>query len=369
MDDDRIEISFDGEEEPPTLQPAERLVITNDDLKNVPDHPPARPQTFGGPVPGQGAPYLQYQQKKPGIVAVSQGTILQGAVAGLVGGFLAWAITEPLFGDDQAARDISLILIEMGVFGGLIGGIIGCCLGAAEGVVSQVWEKALRGGAIGLGIGAGGGFLGGILGQLVYGSLLLLGPPTMGTVMVARTIGWSTVGIFVGLGQGVGRGSGKRVVNGLLGGLAGGLVAGFLFDPIGMVVQTGTLSRAVGITILGAAAGLAVGLVEEMRKEAWLSVVQGPLSGKQFILYEMRTRIGSSPKCEITLLKDAGIMPEHAVIENRGGSYVLTNAQTQAPTLVNGQVVSQTRLHGGSVITVGSTSLLFEEKAIGHQGI
>lgn len=363
MNDDRLEVNFDGEEERPAPQPANRLIITNDDLTNVPDHPPvpAGPPRFAGPAPTQAWQY----QKKPGALAMSSRNVLQGAIAGLIGGFLAWAVTEPLFGNENTATSLSTILIEMAVFGGLIGGIIGCCLGAADGVVSQVWEKALRAGAIGLGIGAGGGFIGGLFGQLVYGSLLHSGPPTMATVMTARTIGWSIVGVFVGLGQGVGRGSGKRVVNGLIGGLAGGLVAGILFDPIGSAVQTGTLSRAVGITILGVATGLAVGLVEEMRKEAWLSVVQGPLSGKQFILYEIRTRIGSSPKCEITLIKDPQVMPEHCIIENRGGSYILFSSQGQ--TFVNGQPASQTRLQSGSAITVGSTSLLFEEKAIGRQ--
>lgn len=364
MNDKRIEVNFDGEDEQPAQPPAKRLVITNEDLLNVPDQP--RPQV--GPVPAQVAPSWQYQ-KKPGVTAMSSGTVLQGAVAGLVGGFLAWAITEPLLGDDRPALDILLVLIEMGVFGGLIGGIIGCCLGAAEGVVSQVWEKALRAGAIGLGIGAGGGFLGGVFGQLVYGSLLQHSESqNLGTDMVARTIGWSIVGIFVGVGQGVGRGSGKRVTNGLLGGLAGGFIAGFLFDPIASVVQTGMLSRAVGITILGVATGIAVGLVEEIRKEAWLSVIQGPLAGKQFILYELRTRIGSSPKCEITLLKDPGIMPEHAIIEKQGAGHVLTNAHPQAMTLINSQPIQRVRLQSGNVITMGSTSLLFEEKAIGQQG-
>lgn len=362
MTDDRIEVNFDGEENQPAPPSVNRLVITNDDLRSVPD----QPQPYRGPVPTQAFPAWQYQKKPAAAMSVS--TVIQGLIAGLIGGLLAWAINEPFFGDDTTTNDLSTILVEMGVFGGLIGGIIGCCLGAAEGVVSQVWEKALRAGAIGLAIGAGGGFLGGIFGQLVYGSLLHSGTPTLGTVMTARTIGWSVVGVFVGLGQGVGRGSGKRAVNGLLGGLAGGFVAGILFDPIASAVQTGTLSRAVGITVLGAATGMAVGLVEEIRKEAWLSVIQGPLAGKQFILYELRTRIGSSPKCEITLLKDPGIMPEHAIIEKQGAGHVLTNAQPQSPTLINGQPTQRARLQAGNVITMGSTSLLFEEKAVGQQG-
>ena len=360
---DRIEINFDDEGKQPEAAYQKPLVITSEDLLNVPDTPrspmPQKPPPGYTATPGQEWQY----QKKSGASAVSGRSVIQGAIAGLIGGFIAWAITEVLF-DYNTARSFPLILIEMGAFGGIIGGVIGCCLGAADGVTSGVWEKALKAGGIGLGIGAAGGFLGGVFGQLIYGSLYSSAQSSLGTTMVARTIGWSVVGIFVGLGQGVGRGSGKRIINGLIGGLAGGFVAGFLFDPIGLVVHTGLASRLVGISILGCASGLAVGLVEEMRKEAWLSVVQGPLSGKQFILYEAITRIGSSPKCEITLIKDPQMMPEHAIIENRGSSFVLTSRQ--GPALVNGHPANQTRLQAGTIIAMGSTSLLFEEKAIGR---
>jgi hypothetical protein len=364
MSNERIEVNFDDEDEQPKIkqQSPNRIIITNDDLASVPDTLVQQPQqmVYGQQPVYQSAQYQQYQKK--GIAEVARGTVVQGTAAGLIGGILAWMITEPFFGDKVNATSVISIILEMGGFGALIGGIIGCCLGAAEGALSQVFEKALKAGAIGLGIGAAGGFLGGMLGQAVYGSLLNSREPNIGTVMIARILGWGIVGIFVGLGQGIGRGSGRRVLNGVIGGAIGGFVAGFLFDPIAMVVNSGVLSRAVGISILGTAAGLAISLVEEISKEAWLSVVQGPLSGKQFILYETRTRIGSSPKCEITLLKDHAIMPEHAVIENRGNDYVIARMQPQAHTLVNGQPVQHSRLQSGAIITVGSTVLMFEEQ-------
>ncbi len=360
MSNNKIEINFDGEDDEPRPQ-SKKLVITNEDLTSVPGRQPFAPKQPQGFVMPDGNA-MQYQ-KKSAAAAVSSRSVMNMAIAGLIGGFLAWAIIEPVFGDKSGARDAVMLLIEMGLFGGIIGGLVGGCLGAVDGVVSGVAEKAVKPGLIGLAIGLGGGFLGGVFGQIVYSTLLQSGSPSLGTVMVARTIGWSVVGVFVGLGQGVGRGSGKRVVNGLLGGLIGGFIAGALFDPIGMFVATGLVSRLIGITVLGTAAGLAVGLVEEMRKEAWLSILQGPLAGKQFILYEQRTRIGSSPKCEITLVKDPQILPEHIAIENHGSSFSLSGIM--GPATVNGQQVQQARLQGGSTIVVGSTSMLFEEKAIG----
>lgn len=362
MSNDKIEISFDGEDNEPQ-PPVKKLVISNEDLVNVPDHQPFAPKQPQGFVMPDGNA-VGYQ-KKSAAAAVSSRSLMNMAIAGLIGGFLAWAITEPIFGDKSGASNAMMILIEMGLFGGIIGGLIGGCLGAADGVVSGVAEKAVIPGLIGAAIGLGGGFLGGVFGQIVYGALLQTGSLSLPTVMVARTIGWSVVGIFVGLGQGVGRGSGKRVVNGLLGGLIGGFIAGALFDPIGLLVATGLVSRLIGITVLGTAAGLAVGLVEEMRKEAWLTILQGPLTGKQFILYEQRTRIGSSPKCEITLVKDPQILPEHVCIENQGTSFSLSGIM--GPAVVNNQQVQQARLQGGSTIRLGSTSILFEEKAIGSR--
>lgn len=360
MSNDKIIIDFNGDDNEPKPR-AKKLVISSDDLVNAPDHQsfaPKQPQGFA--MPNGNA--MQYQKKSA--AAVSSRSVINTAIAGLIGGFLAWVISEPIFGDKRETSSILILLIEMGVFGGLIGGLIGGCLGAAEGVVSGVAEKALKAGLIGLAIGLGGGFLGGVFGQIVYGAMLQPDSSSLGTVMAARIIGWSVVGIFVGLGQGVGRGSGKRVVNGLLGGLIGGFIAGGLFDPIGMFVATGLISRLIGLTVLGTAAGLAVGLVEEMRKEAWLSVLQGPLAGKQFILYEQRTRIGSSPKCEITLVKDPQILAEHIAIENHGSSFSLSGIMGVA--VVNGQSVQQTTLRRGSTITLGNTALLFEEKAVGN---
>ena len=385
MSKDRIEISFDGEEEepqrpvtPPQPPPSpDRIVITVDDLANVPDHP-IQQQPYGQPYGQQpyGQPYGQpgypdaYGAGKSmkGVASAITTGLIQFAIAGAIGGFIAWAINEPFVqeGPSRARPESAeMALFQMGLFGAIVGGLIGAALGAVQDILAQVWRRALTAGAIGLGIGAAGGFVGGVVGQIAYSALLGSGPRGMlgiVSVMLARVIGWGLVGLFVGLGQGVGRGSRKRILNGLIGGTVGGLVGGFLFDPIAMTVNSGVASRAIGMTVLGAAAGLAIGLIEEIRKEAWLSVVDGPFRGKQFIIYENITRIGSSPKCEITIVKDPGIMPEHLVIEKRGSSYTLTAAQTQAPTYLDGQPVGQAQLRSGNVITIGSTSLLYEER-------
>jgi hypothetical protein len=96
--------------------------------------------------------------------------------------------------------------------------------------------------------------------------------------------------------------------------------------------------------------------VEELRKEAWLIVVHGGLAGKQFILYRPVTVLGSSPKADICLLKDPGILPQHCVLQETPGGHVLL-ATPEAPVLVDNRPAQHRRLVEGDTITLGQTVL------------
>ena len=156
----------------------------------------------------------------------------------------------------------------------------------------------------------------------------------------------------------------RKIVNGLIGGAIGGFVGGFLFDPLSVLATImaqiagatigGELSRMVGMTVMGACAGLAIGLVEEIRKEAWLTIITGPLTGKQFIIYRSPTIIGSSPKADICLSKDTTVAAEHACVEIEGNRYVLAHL-AGATTLVNRRPIQRQALRDGDNIQVGAT--------------
>jgi len=358
---DKIEISLDDlQREEPT--DSGRLVITGDDLLDVPDTPvfaSVPPPASGGTAPGVGPmPYVDKGRSS----GIASSNLLQNLLAGAVGGLLAWAIIEPLF-NESATSVTGRVLVEMGLFGGLMGALIGLALGAVEGIMNRVSEKAMIGGAIGLAIGFGGGFLGGVVGQVVYSVLGGGGAASIGQQVLARAIGWGVVGTFVGLGQGIAIRSKRKIVNALLGGLIGGAIGGGLFDFIGMAVGGGTASRAVAITVLGACAGAAIGLVEELRKQAWLDVVEGWLTGKQFIIYKDVTTIGSASKCDIAVFKDPRVMPEHAVIRAENGRYSIHSTQGNAPTYVNRQSVGHRVLRNGDLIGIGGTVFRYSEKA------
>lgn len=389
-DDDRhdpedIDLSLEDLDEEP-LPPApsaawspgapDTLVISGDDLLDVseapaPGYPVAPPG--GGVYPGVdgSVPPTAYMKGKKGVVPTLVGSmLLHMFIAGAIGGFLAWAINEPLTTDRAGDNAASAVFLSSLIFFAITGGCIGLFLGGVEGVSALNARKAAIGGAIGLGIGAVGGALAGLLGQAAYGILGGRGDQLTLLQMFARTVGWTIAGIFIGLGQGAAGKSVKKIINGIIGGAIGGFIGGMLFDPIGVVMaisasNPGLVSRLLALVVIGAASGAAIGLIEELRKEAWLVITGGPLTGKQFILYNAATTIGSSPKCDIALLKDQYIAAQHCAIEVSGAQHTIRDLGTQTGTAVNGRPVQRQALRRGDTIQIGQTTLEYQDRAVG----
>lgn len=391
-DEDILEVSLDDDEPLPPATPApgpagDLLVIEAEQL-TVPVSAAAPAQAAQAaafdafptaePVPA-GAPPKGKKVAAP-VTAADVVTVLNMILAGAIGGFLGWVFANPYIhdvtpGTVPEARPLALVLGAMGLFFGCVGGMVGMMLAAVDGVQTRSWEKASRAAAIGLGVGALGGFIGGAIGQIMYGLLggSNAGPLTIQQV-IARSIGWGLVGLFVGLAQGVVTRSQRRMWNGAIGGLLGGLAGGMLFDPLAKVVVQayrltggtvgGSLSRLVGLVVIGMACGAAIGVIQQAAKEAWLRVIEGPLKGKQFILYRSPTVIGSSPKCDIPLVRDPAVAPEHAAISEQGGRYVLTDLGSPGGTRVNGQPVRARSLRNGDRLTVGQTTLAYADRLI-----
>ena len=337
---------------------APKIVITLDDLP--PEETAFAPREFPGmPYPAKG---VNIAAGKKGVLAGLGGSaVKQNLLAGLLGGIFACVLSEVFF--QHGASVTGSVLADMGLWGAAVSASIGGALGCAEGVTGQVKEKALLGGAVGAAVGLAGGFCGGIFGQLIY-SLLGGGARvnSWAEQVLARTLGWALLGMCMGVAQGASGKAWKKVVNGLLGGLLGGAIGGLAFDFLANIFQTGVLSRLFGVTILGGLTGAGIGLVEEARKEAWLKVLEGPQSGKQFIIYAAVTRIGSSPQCEIVLIKDPLVQAEHCRIAGRANSYYL-ECRPGADVLVNGApAVGSSRLKRGITMRVGKSLLMYEDK-------
>jgi hypothetical protein len=315
---------------------------------------------------------------QPLVVRILYSSYFYLSLAGALGALCAWAVLEPFFDDSKLAEQ-GFHLAHVLMFPAVAGGV-GLFLGAAEGILCRNLQRALISAAVGLGIGFGGGlisiFLAGCIfaimsavavqfwkdpqpGQMPRGFALLV-------LMMGRAAAWAVAAIPAGIGQGIALRERKVILNGLLGGVLGGLLGGLLFDPISLVFTTADgkaiVSRAIGFAVIGVLVGLFIGLVEQWTKTAWLLMRAGPLAGKQFVLYRNPTVLGSSPKADIYLFKDAAIEPRHALVHNRGGRFEIEDCNTPDGTYINGIPVTKQVLRSGDQIVLGKTVLEFSLK-------
>jgi hypothetical protein len=255
----------------------------------------------------------------------------------------------------------------------LIAAFVGLFIGAADGIMCRLLRRVLLAGAVGLVFGFVGGFLSGdVLAELVYTPLSLFAAKQGGTLgfslqTAGRALAWALAGMTMGLGQGLALRSKRLLLYGFLGGLIGGLLGGLLFDPIDLILLGGdkpsaSVSRWVGFAVIGAVVGLMIGIVERLARDAWLRMVEGPLAGKEFLVFKDVMRMGASPKSEIYLFNDPAIAASHATIRATGDIYEIENTCRENPVRLNGRPVQRSRLRHGDRISLGRTSFVFQRQ-------
>lgn len=303
-------------------------------------------------------------------MATSGGSILLKGwfylgAAGLVGAFLAWMFCEPSFDDGDATTWGNIMLFP------LMAILMCISLGTVESVVERSWHRAFLRGLASAGLGLVLGFVFNFLANFIFGLLIALfmasgaDADTLASNPIfwfGRAIAWAAFGMAGGLIFGIVSKSGKKTSYGMLGGVIGAAIGGLLFDPISLLTQGGEASRAIGMSILGASTGIAIGLVESALKNRWLYVSGGPLAGKQFVLYQDLVTIGRSQSNMIYLFKDPGVLEQHATIEHRAGKSLMT---AYGPVVVSGQPLQsrmQKTLSNGDSIQIGRYTFTYAEK-------
>jgi hypothetical protein len=274
----------------------------------------------------------------------------------------------------QAARRQAVAMLLFPLIGGLVGLAIGC----VDGLVCRLFRRALLAGAVGFLVGVLGSFVCSLLAELAYAPLHSLARGQMGPhdddlttfafliQMIGRAIAWGLAGMAMGLGQGIALRSGRLVLYGFIGGIIGGLLGGMLFDPIhyfvvGRDTPSGHWSRLIGFACIGASVGAMIGIVELLARDAWLRMVEGPLAGKEFLLFKDVLAVGSSPQADIYLFNDPEVKGRHATLRAVGDACEL-ESHTRQPTLVNGRPVQRTRLRHGDRITIGRTVFVYQKR-------
>lgn len=316
---------------------------------------------------------LGEQEAQPLLIRVIYSSWFYLAIASALGAFLAWACLEPFYDDNLEGQSVVAIL-----WFPMVAGAVGLFLGGAEGLMCRNVLRAATSGVVGLGVGFAGGLILLIPTGMIFGLMTAVAvafmdeppaPNEMPTgfafliLMMGRAAAWALISIPAGLGQGIALREKKVILNGAVGGVLGGLLGGLLFDPISLLFITedgqAAVSRAIGFVTIGVLVGLFVGLVEGWTKTAWLHMRAGPLAGKQFVIHRDTTVLGSAPKADVYLFKDAAIEPRHAVIYNRGGRFEIEDCDTGDGTYVNQLPVKRHVLKSGDQIVLGQTVLEF----------
>jgi hypothetical protein len=255
----------------------------------------------------------------------------------------------------------------------LIAACIGLLIGAADGLMCRLLRRALLAGAVGFVFGFVGGFISGnLLAEIIYGLLTRFAAEHTGTLAFSlqtggRGMAWALAGMAMGLGQGLALRSRRLLAYGFLGGLIGGLLGGLLFDPIDMLLlgtdkPSSSVSRWVGFGVIGAVVGLMIGIVERLARDAWLRMTEGPLAGKEFLVFKDVMRMGSSPRSEIYLFNDPAVAAQHAIIRATGDIYEIENTCRENPACLNGRPMQRSRLRHGDRISLGRTAFVFQRQ-------
>lgn len=295
-------------------------------------------------------------------------------VASAVGVVLAWGVTE--------AFGIAEIHVESktgtdavtGLWTGVVGVMFGGTLLGFDSAVAGAWDVAGKRFARAAAPMFGAAFVAGYLGNVIFLHIVqgvaeeaFRGASITDNdirLYLARGLGWALFGAGIGGTIGLLNKSRRQAINGALGGALGGAAGGLVFQFVeaNAGASVGT-SRLLGLIGIGALIALATRAIETARREAWLQVLSGGMAGKEFILYHAVTRLGSTPECEIFLLKDPSVAKVHAQIEDRGTQRMLT-AMPDAPVFVNQAPVNAQVLRNGDQVQVGNTVLGYSERAV-----
>ncbi len=260
----------------------------------------------------------------------------------------------------------------------LVAGLIGLFIGAADGLVCRLPRRALLCGLVGLLVGFVGGFICSLMANIIYAPLTQLamkasggenGLSALGFVIqvVGRSFAWCLAGMAMGLGQGIALRSKRLLLYGLLGGVVGGLLGGLLFDPIDMILlgpdkPSAHWSRLVGFGVIGLSVGGMIGLVELLARDAWLRMTQGPLTGKEFLIFKDVMNVGASPRSDIYLFNDPLVAGQHAIIRALGDECEIEARESSNPVLLNNRPITRARLRHGDNVTIGRTAFVFQQR-------
>lgn len=284
--------------------------------------------------------------------------IYYNAILGAVGALVAWSLAGLV---DTTSWNVHLANLFAGAVVGLF---IGGALGIVEGLI--VKRSALRT-VIGVIAGMVVGLISGMAGLLVGGVVFVL----IGGGLIARVLGWISLGAFLGLGQGLVSLNGKRALYGLAGGALAGLVGGLFYEVFTQLFleqssQVQVFLSAVGLILIGVSLGiiipLSVSIISRLRDERGLVVyMTGPRKGTEVEVIGSAL-IGSSDACEV-YVQDKRVEKKQAELGRGEQAFEIRNIGASQAFYVDqtllgpGQMLA---LQSGALIQMGEILLRFQ---------
>jgi hypothetical protein len=283
------------------------------------------------------------------VAALCRGALLGGAAI-----LIGWFLTE------QTGPARASTLFGVATYVAMLGAVYGLVSTAWTDAVDRLWSRAIERAAVGAWVGLIAGALSGSAAFLLYSWLQEdTADPSGLRFYLLRMLAWAIFGAGIGAAPGLAERAPRKIGNGILGGVIGGAIGGAVQHWASFQVADGGDARLLGLVAIGVGIGSATAVVELVRRQAWLRVVAGGMAGKEFILYHRETDIGSSPKAQITLVKDQYAAPIHARIIDE--SRVRTIHAVEAEITVNGHLTPERRLRDGDLVQIGSTTLEYAE--------
>ena len=289
-------------------------------------------------------------------------------IAGAVGGVAGFALSEviqnpdsPTFFNCELENCVSGDLIKQTAvwFMFIIVGL-GLALSASQGVREKNVEKSKTNILTALPGLIVGGLIAGAIAQKVYETML----DGNDNVVVPRTIAWGIAGGLGGIAVGIGFRSAIRLRNCALGGLGGGLIGGLLFDQLSGD-GSASLSRFIGIVLIGLLMGLFMGLLDVASTDFYLELVSGEARGMQFVLFDQTSVVGCARTVAVTLTKDPLITEQHVRATKNSNGLNIECLRGASPVLINGQQTQNGVLPVGGTLQIGNTVLMLGRKKSG----
>jgi pSer/pThr/pTyr-binding forkhead associated (FHA) protein len=310
------------------------------------------------------------------------------AVAGLGGGALGWLPVELAshgrnLTDVMSTGDIIAAYVTMAILSGLIGGFILASDEQKFELTPTVRNRFILGFVVCFLLAIPANYYS----NIVFSEILSFGGWGTGHqgsvfyLIIGRVTSWMMMGTMLGAGVGIAGFFGSvipqikslvgsinfppiNIIKGAAGGWIGGVAGGLTFDLINQVTGGGLASRLVGLSLIGLAIGLLIGLVQELTKAAWLTVEAGRLKGRQYRLEGGISSIGRAEENPVGLFGDTGVQARHAAIERSGNDYVLRGLAVADGTFLNGERIESAALHEGDRIRIGSYEMSFHLRGV-----